>query len=58
MRTLRRNYWLIVFPTPRPMPPLDHFGPHNLVEWVIWVGAIVIVGIIAWRVVNRRLPPD
>ncbi len=40
------------------VPPPDHFGPHNAVEWVIWIGAIVVVGFILWRAVVGRLPPE
>ncbi len=58
VRKHRPGYWLVASPVHATIPRLDHFGPHNAVEWVIWVAAIVVVGFIAWRVIDRRLPPD
>lgn len=53
----RPGYWLVASPVHATVPRFDHFGPHNAVEWVIWIAAIVVVGFIAWRVIDRRLPP-
>jgi hypothetical protein len=58
VRIPRGSHWLVANPVTAAAPRLDHFGPHNAVEWIIWIAVIVLVGFIAWRVIDRRLPPD
>jgi hypothetical protein len=51
------SYWLVAPPIPVAAPHVDHVGLHGPVEWAVWIAVIVVVGLIAWRVINRRLPP-
>ncbi len=54
----RRLHWVVAPPAGPSVTVLDHFGPHNLVEWVIWIVVLIVVLIVVWRVINRGLPPD
>jgi hypothetical protein len=35
-------------------PSLDHLGPHNAIEWAIYLGLFALVVAVGWRVAHNR----
>ncbi len=33
-------------------PSLDHLGPHNALEWAIYLGLFALVVVVGWRVAH------
>lgn len=35
-------------------PALDHLGPHNPIEWAVYLGLFALVVAVGWRVAHSR----
>lgn len=35
-------------------PALEHLGPHNAIEWAIYLGLFALVVAVGWRVTHGR----
>jgi hypothetical protein len=35
-------------------PSLDHLGPHNAIEWAMYLGLFALVVAVGWRVAHNR----
>jgi len=38
----------------RGEPALNHLGPHNAIEWAMYLGLFALVVAVGWRVVHGR----
>ena len=34
-------------------PSLDHLGPHNAIEWALYLGLFALVVVVVWRVAHN-----
>jgi hypothetical protein len=44
----------IVIGLGRGEPALDHLGPHNAIEWAMYLGLFALVVAVGWRVTHGR----